>query len=125
MQLNFTSNFVPVLQATDAPSNGDELSGSLGDFSDMKKKKKSKKIDLEAFEKELEDASKPAAADVDEDDGGDGPAPAIDYDEEELGEDVFAAPSAGAGAELSVAGDAVEAWRTVPTGIIPMPRCVL
>ena len=78
----------------------------------MKKKKKSKKaaFDLEAFEKELEDASKPAAADGDEDDGGDGPAPAIDYDEEDLGEDVFAAPSAGAGGDSTVAGDAVETW---------------
>jgi len=112
MQPHFTSNFVPVLQATDAPANGGELSGSLGDFSDMKKKKKSKKaaFDFGAFEKELEDASKPAAADGDEDDGGDGPAPAIDYDEEDLGEDVFAGPSAGAGGDSSVAGDAVETW---------------
>jgi hypothetical protein len=112
MQPYFTSNFVLVLQAIDAPSNGDELSGPLGDFSDMKKKKKPKKaaFDLEAFEKELEDASKPAAADGDEDDGGGGPARTIDYDEEDLGEDVFAAPPAGTGGELSVAGDAVEAW---------------
>ena len=80
----------------------------------MKKKKKSKKaaFDLEAFETELEDASKPAAADGDEDDGGDGPAPAIDYDEEGLGENVFAAPSAGAGGDSSVAGDAVETWHS-------------
>jgi translation initiation factor 2 subunit 2 len=84
----------------------------LGDFSDMKKKKKSKKaaFDLEAFEKELEDASKPAAADGDDEDAEDGPPPAIDYDEEDLGDDVFATPSAGAGGELTAAGDAIETW---------------
>lgn len=100
---------MPKLQAIDAP---DEPSGSLGDFSDMKKKKKSKKaaFDLEAFEKELEDASKPAAADGDDDDVEEGPAPAINYDEEELGDDVFAAPPASAGGELSAAGEAVETW---------------
>lgn len=75
----------------------------------MKKKKKSKKaaFDLEAFEKELEDASKPTEADADED-GEDGPAPAIDYDDEELGEDVFAAPAGGGGGDSF--GDAVETW---------------
>jgi len=78
----------------------------------MKKKKKSKKaaFDLEAFEKELEDASKPAAPDGDDEDAEEGPAPAIDYDEEDLGEDVFATPSGGAGGDSGVTGDVVETW---------------
>lgn len=75
----------------------------------MKKKKTKTAFDLEAFEKEL-DALKPAAADGDDDDAEDGPVRAIDYDEEDLGEDVFAAPGGGAGGDSSAAGDAVETW---------------
>lgn len=78
-----------------APESG------LGDFSDIKKKKKSKKaaFDLEAFEKELEDStSKPTA---EEDDGG-----LDDIDDEDLGDDPFAVAS-GQGIE---GGGEVEAW---------------
>lgn len=74
----------------------------------MKKKKKSKKaaFDLEAFEKELEETTaKPADEAEAEEEGEDGPTGAIDYDEEELGDDVFAAPAGGA-----VGGDAAETW---------------
>jgi translation initiation factor 2 subunit 2 len=75
----------------------------------MKKKKKSKKaaLDLDAFEKELEGISKPAAAeDVDEDAE---ERLATEYDEAELGDNVFAAPLGGVGGEVHN-GDSVETW---------------
>ncbi|KAF7968152.1 hypothetical protein HWV62_41372 [Athelia sp. TMB] len=73
------------------------------DFSDMKKKKKSKskKIDLEAFEKELQET---AAKDADDDGDIDGEHLA-DLDEAELGDDPFAQADGPAGLE---AGN--EAW---------------
>jgi len=66
-----------------APAASDDL-----DFSDMKKKKKSKskKIDLEAFEKELQET---VAKDADDDGDIDGEHLA-DVDEAELGDDPFA-----------------------------------
>lgn len=94
---------------TPTPANGDDAAGASGDFADMKKKKKSKKaaFDLEAFEKELEETTAKPADDAEGDeDGEDGAAAAIDYDEEELGDDVFAAPAGGAAA----GSDAVETW---------------
>lgn len=95
---------------TDAPTDGDDLAA---DFSDMKKKKKSKKaaFDLEAFEKELEETSKPAAAvegGEGDEDADEEPAP-IEYDEAELGDDVFAAPAGGIASD-GVSAEAVETW---------------
>lgn len=78
-----------------------------------KKKKKSAKaaFDLEAFEKELEETSKPAAvadgADGDEE-GDEEPAP-IEYDEADLGDDVFATPAGAVGGDGAI-GEAVETW---------------
>jgi translation initiation factor 2 subunit 2 len=68
---------------TAAPAASEDL-----DFSDMKKKKKksSKKIDLEAFEKELNESK---AKDAAEDEGDDGEGLA-EIDEAELGDDPFA-----------------------------------
>jgi len=68
---------------TVAPAASEDL-----DFSDMKKKKKksSKKIDLEAFEKELNESK---AKDAAEDEGDDGEGLA-EIDEAELGDDPFA-----------------------------------
>jgi translation initiation factor 2 subunit 2 len=68
---------------TTAPAATEDL-----DFSDMKKKKKksSKKIDLEAFEKELNESKAKDEAD-DEGDDGEGLA---EIDEAELGDDPFA-----------------------------------
>lgn len=76
----------------------------------MKKKKKSKKaaFDLEAFEKELEETSKAAPAAEHGDEDADETA-AVDYDEADLGEDVFAAPTAGGATDGSVADNA-ETW---------------
>ncbi|KZP17037.1 hypothetical protein FIBSPDRAFT_793672 [Athelia psychrophila] len=73
----------PDNDAAAAPAASEDL-----DFSDMKKKKKSKskKIDLEAFEKELQET---AAKDADDDGDIDGEHLA-DIDEAELGEDPFA-----------------------------------
>jgi len=68
---------------TTAPAATEDL-----DFSDMKKKKKksSKKIDLEAFEKELNESKAKDEAD-DEGDDGEG---LVEIDEAELGDDPFA-----------------------------------
>ena len=71
---------------TTAPAATEDL-----DFSDMKKKKKkksSKKLDLEAFEKELNESKVKDDAEDEGDDGeGDGFA---EVDEAELGDDPFA-----------------------------------
>jgi len=86
-----------------APTTTDS---GVTDFSDIKKKKKSKKatFDLDAFEKELEDsAAKPSAADDDEENDG---AALDDMGDEDLGDDPFAV-GAGAGADDD---NTVEAW---------------
>ncbi|KAG8681306.1 hypothetical protein FRC08_015722, partial [Ceratobasidium sp. 394] len=84
------------------PAGGDELA----DFGDIKKKKKkgSKKaaFDLEAFEKELAGSAKPKDGEDDEADGAADETKALD--EGDLGEDVFAQPTAGEG------GPIVETW---------------
>lgn len=91
--------------STPPPAGGDAAEGDL-DFSDLKKKKKTSKkkaaFDMEAFEKELNDTK----ARDDEEEGEDGPArPMEEFDEEELGDDVFAQGAAPAALE---AGN--EAW---------------
>jgi len=78
------------------------------DFSDIKKKKKGSKkktMDLEAFEKELnESKAKPSNADDDEDDVE--PNPNLDIDDADLGDDPFAVPG-----DAPVGVDAgTEAW---------------
>jgi len=96
--------------STSAPA-ADE--GDL-DFSDLKKKKKKsakKNFDLEAFEKELGDSSKPSASSKEkekekEDDGEDAdPIPGVD-DDADLGEDPFAQGAE----EDSGSGPVAEAW---------------
>ena len=82
-----------------APSGGDDL-----DFSDLKKKKKKSKktaLDMEAFEKELNEAK---AKDGEGEDA-DG-APIDDVDEAELGDDPFAR-GGGDAAAVDAGG---EAW---------------
>lgn len=93
----------------DAVSEAPAITADDIDFSSMKKKKgKKKKVDLEAFEKELNDAKdKPKADDgeEDEDEGFDG-SHLDNIDEAELGDDPFAR---AADAPLGVdAGN--EAW---------------
>jgi len=83
-------------EGTEATPTGD----TLDDFSEIKKKKKSKKaaFDLEAFEKELQESSEKKHED-EVDEGG-------DYDETDLGDDVFAA-SHSAAAQV---GNREETW---------------
>ncbi|KAF8333103.1 domain found in IF2B/IF5-domain-containing protein [Cantharellus anzutake] len=82
--------------AGDVPHGGD----ALDDFSEIKKRRKSKKaaFDLEAFERELQESSE-KRADDDVDEGG-------DYDEADLGDDVFAASRSTA----SESGTREETW---------------
>lgn len=91
---------------TSTPVAPPAAAGEDLDFSDIKKKKKSTKkkaaFDLEAFEKELNDAKAPAG----EDDDDDGPPPAdLDLDDADLGEDPFASHDAPAGTD-----SAAEPW---------------
>lgn len=81
------------------PAAGDD------DFADLKKKKKKgtkKAFDLEAFEKELADSAKAKEGEDEDDDGGVDETKALD--EGDLGEDVFAQPTATEG------GAQVETW---------------
>ncbi|KAF8309659.1 hypothetical protein DL93DRAFT_2062727 [Clavulina sp. PMI_390] len=117
---------IDALEAPSEPASGTStpapvslyFGDDLADFA--KKKKKSKKaaaFDLEAFEKELEETSKPASSSKDKDaEGGDDdededgePAP-IEYDEADLGDDVFAGGGGGGGAGSGASGADVETW---------------
>ncbi|KAF9531091.1 domain found in IF2B/IF5-domain-containing protein [Crepidotus variabilis] len=104
---------VPEKVVADAPAEAATITADDIDFSDMKKMKKSKKkkvVDLDAFERGLNDSkAKPKSEDADEDDE-EGPAPDGSHldniDDEELGDDPFAQPG-----EAPVGVDAGnEAW---------------
>jgi len=102
----------PVPAGTSTPDAGGASGEAIEDldFSDLKKKKKSKKkanFDLEAFEKELKSSSvAEPAGDADDDVE---PTPAVDLDDDaDLGDDPFAQPSAGE--VLASVGSGNEAW---------------
>ncbi|CAE6501908.1 unnamed protein product [Rhizoctonia solani] len=86
LDLDFDGGTPASGDVTPATGGGDDL----GEFKGLKKKGGRKKaaFDLEAFEKEIAE-SKAKAGEDDEDDGG----LALDMDEGDLGEDVFAQPA--------------------------------
>ena len=78
----------------DAVSEGPTITADDIDFSSMKKKKGKKKVDLEAFEKELNDSKDKSKADeAEEEDEAFDSSHLDNIDEAELGDDPFARPT--------------------------------